>query len=67
MHRDIKPANILIDTECNIKICDFGLARTTIEQPHENYAAQFDQNNDKFSLSDKDKDISKLVYNKGHS
>jgi mitogen-activated protein kinase 1/3 len=26
-HRDIKPGNILIDSECNIKICDFGLSR----------------------------------------
>jgi len=28
VHRDIKPANILIDPNCNIKICDFGLSRT---------------------------------------
>lgn len=27
MHRDIKPANILINNECEIKICDFGMAR----------------------------------------
>jgi mitogen-activated protein kinase 1/3 len=27
MHRDIKAANILIDGDCNIKICDFGLSR----------------------------------------
>ena len=26
MHRDIKPANILINSECEIKICDFGMA-----------------------------------------
>ena len=27
IHRDIKPGNILIDSNCAIKICDFGLAR----------------------------------------
>lgn len=27
MHRDIKPANILVDKSCNVRICDFGLAR----------------------------------------
>lgn len=28
LHRDLKPANILIYKDCEIKICDFGLART---------------------------------------
>jgi len=28
IHRDIKPGNILINSQCNVKICDFGLART---------------------------------------
>jgi serine/threonine protein kinase len=28
MHRDLKPGNILINNQCQIKICDFGMARS---------------------------------------
>lgn len=28
VHRDVKPANLLVDQECKVKLCDFGLART---------------------------------------
>ena len=31
IHRDIKPANILINKDCEIKICDLGLSRTLPE------------------------------------
>ena len=27
LHRDLKPSNILLSTQCEVKICDFGLAR----------------------------------------
>lgn len=28
IHRDIKPSNILINRQCDIKLCDFGLSRS---------------------------------------
>ena len=27
IHRDLKPSNILVNSDCHIKICDFGLVR----------------------------------------
>lgn len=31
MHRDVKPGNLLINSDCLLKICDFGLAR--VDEP----------------------------------
>jgi len=31
LHRDIKPSNILLNADCHVKVCDFGLARSLVQ------------------------------------
>ncbi|CAJ1381762.1 unnamed protein product [Effrenium voratum] len=30
LHRDLKPANVLLNSNCHVRVCDFGLARTVL-------------------------------------
>lgn len=30
LHRDLKPRNLLVNGNCDLKICDFGLARAEL-------------------------------------
>lgn len=34
IHRDITPANILVNSNCDLKLCDFGLAKEDDEHEH---------------------------------
>lgn len=36
-HRDLKPANILVNEDCTLKVCDFGLARWISGKHYKNY------------------------------
>lgn len=31
LHRDVKPSNLLLNADCSVKLCDFGLCRSTAD------------------------------------
>ena len=50
LHRDMKPSNLLLNSDCHMKICDFGLARTVAENED---AKKHDSEFMKFGLAKK--------------
>ncbi|OQR92634.1 serine/threonine protein kinase [Achlya hypogyna] len=41
LHRDLKPSNVLVNSDCAVKICDFGLARFATDQDLEEGLSEY--------------------------
>ncbi|VTZ68714.1 mitogen-activated protein kinase 2, putative [Plasmodium chabaudi chabaudi] len=44
IHRDLKPANCLLNQDCSVKVCDFGLARTINNEKDVNIVNDLEEN-----------------------
>jgi len=41
LHRDMKPSNLLVNSNCDLKICDFGLARGISDNKEDNELTEY--------------------------
>ena len=50
IHRDIKPGNLLVDSDCKVKICDFGLSRSV---PDKKEQSELESNESRSSIAER--------------
>eukprot|EP00392_Amoebophrya_sp_AT5.2_P005187 g5196.t1 len=50
-HRDLKPANCLVNRDCSVKVCDFGLSRPVVD-PENDMLSNIDSNGYPSSMDD---------------
>ena len=60
VHRDLKPSNILVNKNCDVKICDLGLGRGGISD-NENNEEKNNKNNNNNNESDKQEELTEYV------
>jgi mitogen-activated protein kinase 1/3 len=58
LHRDMKPANILVNEDCTVKLCDFGLARSITGVESASLIISGKAKSDEIKSSSKDEEMS---------
>ena len=57
LHRDMKPANILVNEDCTVKLCDFGLARSITGVESASLIISGKSKNEEIKSSSKDEEV----------